>query len=73
MLWATRKVLIAVAAATLLTWPEWQQHHPPEIVLIAFIHFAFVLAVIALLVSVGQWFRRNGNKTIGGQPGDTHD
>src|ERR1039458_5134764 len=33
-LWAARKLLVAVAGAALLTWREWVEHHPPEIVLV---------------------------------------
>ena len=65
-LWATRKLLIAVAAATLLTWREWVEHHPPEIVIVALIHFVFVFAVIALVVYIAG--RLSGNKSAGGQP-----
>lgn len=56
-LWATRKLLIAVAGTALLTWREWVEHHPPEIVIAALIHFVFVFAVIGLFVYVGLWFR----------------
>jgi hypothetical protein len=41
-LWASRKLLIAVAGAALLTYWEWVQHHAPEIALAALIHFAFL-------------------------------
>jgi hypothetical protein len=57
-LWATRKLLVAVVVAALLTWAEWVEHHPPEIALAALIHFVFVLAVIALITYVGRWFSR---------------
>lgn len=60
--WAARKPLLAVAGSALLTWMEWEEHHPPEIALIAVIHFVFVLAVIALLVLAGQWFSRSHRK-----------
>jgi hypothetical protein len=54
-LWATRKLVIAVVGSAVLTWREWVEHHPPEIALVALIHFVFVLAAIAVLVFVGQW------------------
>ena len=57
VLWATRKLLIALVASGVLTWREWVGHHPPEIAIVAVIHFVFVLAVIALLIYFGQWFR----------------
>ena len=57
-LWATRKMLIALAATALLTWREWVEHHPPEIVIVAFLHFAFVFAAIGLAVYALQRFGR---------------
>ena len=61
-LWATRKLLVALAGAALLTWWEWVEHHPPEIALAAVIHFVFVLAAIALVVHVGRWLSRGDKK-----------
>jgi membrane protein YdbS with pleckstrin-like domain len=61
-LWAIRKLLVALALATVLTWREWVEHHPPEIAVVAVIHFAFVLVVFALLVYPGQWFIRGLRK-----------
>jgi hypothetical protein len=64
-LWAARKLCIAVIGAALLTWLEWIKHHPPEIVIVALMHFVFVLIVIALVVYIGprvyigQWFSRS--------------
>jgi len=58
-LWATRKLLVALAGAALLTWREWAEHKPPEIAIVALIHFVFVLAAIALLLYTGQWFSRS--------------
>lgn len=57
-LWATRKLLLAVLAAALLTWMEWEEHHPPFIALIALIHFVFVLIVITLAVYIGTRLKR---------------
>jgi hypothetical protein len=57
-LWALRKVLIALLVSAVMTWKEWIKHHPPEIALIAVIHFAFVLVAVALLVCVWQFFHR---------------
>lgn len=59
-LWAVRKLLVALAGATLLTWREWVEHKPPEIAIVALIHFVFVLAAIALLIYTWQWFSRSG-------------
>lgn len=61
-LWATRKLLAAVAGSALLTWWEWVEHHPPAIAVVALIHFVFVLAAIALAVYIRQWLRRRGRK-----------
>ena len=55
-LWATRKLSVAVVGSAVLTWREWVTNHPPEIALVALIHFVFVLAVIALAVQIGRWF-----------------
>jgi hypothetical protein len=52
------KLLAALVGAALLTWVEWEEHHPPEIAIVALIHFVFVLIVIALIVHIGRWFRR---------------
>jgi hypothetical protein len=62
-LWATRKLFIALAGAALLTWREWVEHHPPAIVVVALIHFVFVLAAIALFVYTGQRFGRSDQKS----------
>jgi hypothetical protein len=53
-LWATRKILIALAGSAVMTWWFWIEHHPSEIVTVALIHFVFVLAVIAFLVYLAQ-------------------
>ncbi|MGI8961405.1 MAG: hypothetical protein ACR2IV_16915 [Bryobacteraceae bacterium] len=58
-LWAARKLFVAVAGAALLTWWEWVEHHPPEIAIVALIHFVFVLTAIALVIYIGQWFSRS--------------
>jgi hypothetical protein len=52
LLWDARKLLLAVAGSALLTYSEWVQHHPPEIALMALIHFVFVLAAIAVIVHI---------------------
>jgi len=61
-LWATRRLLLALAIAAVLTWREWVEHHLPEIAVVAVMHFAFVMLVIALLVSTAQWFSRSDRK-----------
>ena len=58
-LWATRKLSAAVVGSALLTWWEWVEHHPPEIEIVALIHFVFVLAAIAIFVSIWRWFRHD--------------
>ncbi len=62
-LWATRKLLLALAGSGVLTWREWVEHHPPEIVIVGLVHFVFVFAVIALLVYAGLWFRTRKSPT----------
>jgi hypothetical protein len=61
-LWATRRLLVALALSAVLTWREWVEHHPPEIAIVAAMHFALVMLVIALLVYTAQWFRRSDRK-----------
>jgi|ERR1700722_15857728 hypothetical protein len=61
-LWATRKLVIAILGSALLTWQEWVAHHPPEIVIVALIHFVFVLAAIALVVFIGQRFSKRSSR-----------
>jgi hypothetical protein len=63
--WPTGRLLLAVIAAALLTWWEWVLHHPPEIAIIALIHFVFVLLAIGLVVHVGRWFRRSDKRSPG--------
>ncbi len=46
---------LAIAGSAILTWREWVTHHPPEIVLIAVIHFIFVLLLIAIPFNVIRW------------------
>jgi hypothetical protein len=62
-LWAARKLVAALALSALLTWREWVEHHPPEIVIVELIHFVFVLAVIALFVYIGQRFSHRGGNS----------
>ena len=62
-LWAARKLLVAVAGAGLLTWWEWVEHHPPEIAVVALIHFVFVLIAIALVVHIRRWFSRSSGRS----------
>ena len=50
------RLFAAVAGAALLTWREWVKHHPPEIAVVALIHFVFVLVAIALVVHIVRWF-----------------
>jgi hypothetical protein len=66
-LWALRRVIAALLGSMVLTWWEWVSHHPPEIAIVAVIHFAFVLAAIALLVYVRQWCRRGNRKPQNGE------
>jgi hypothetical protein len=67
-LWATRKLFVAVAGAALLTWWEWVEHHPPEIAVVALIHFVFVLAAIELVVYVGRRFSSSDKKSPSRHP-----
>ena len=61
-LWATRKVLVALALSAVLTWREWVEHHPPEIAIVAVMHFVIVLVVLALLAYTAQWFSGRDRK-----------
>lgn len=59
--WALRKPIIAVAITLMLTWREWVDYHPLEIVLVvlvAVVNFVLVLAAVALLVFSLQRFSR---------------
>ena len=66
--WATRKVLMAVSAAVFLTWREWAQLHPPQILIVALMHFAFVLTAIGFLVYSLQRLGRAEKKLLRSQP-----
>lgn len=63
-LWATRKMLIAAAAAGFLTWREWVEYEPHPIVLAALMHFAFVLTAIGFLVYSLQRLNRADKKLL---------
>jgi hypothetical protein len=54
--------LLALIGSGFLTWREWAEHHPPEIALIALIHFVFLLIVLALIVHAVRWLGRQGKK-----------
>lgn len=59
--WAIRKLIIALALTLMMTWREWVDYHPLEILLVALvavINFIFVLAAIALLVFTLRRFSR---------------
>ncbi|HTR68406.1 MAG TPA: hypothetical protein VMH85_21675 [Terriglobales bacterium] len=64
-LWAMRKLLVALAGTALLTWREWEEHHPYDIVIVTLIHFAFMLALVALFVFLAQWISRSHSKLTG--------
>ena len=53
-MWATRKLSIVVAIAALLTWVEWVEHHPPDIVVVVLLHFVFAFAAVALVVYIDK-------------------
>jgi len=58
-IWAMRRLLLIFAGTAFLTWREWVEHHPPEIVIVAFLHFLFVFLVVAFAVLAGErWGRR---------------
>jgi hypothetical protein len=65
-IWASRKVLLALLVSAVMTRQERVKHHPPEIALIAVIHFALVLVAVALLVYAGNYFPRGNRKSQGG-------
>ena len=66
-MWATRKVLIAAAAAGFLTWREWVEYEPHQIMLAALMHFAFVLTAIGFLVYSLQRLGRTDKRLLRGQ------
>ena len=66
--WATRKVLMAAAAAVFLTWRESEQLHPPQIMIAALMHFAFILTAIGFLVYSLQRLGRAEKKLLRTQP-----
>jgi hypothetical protein len=66
--WATRKLLIAAALAVFLTWGEWVQHHPSQIILVVLVHFAFVFSAIGLLVYSLRRHGRVQKKLLRSQP-----
>jgi hypothetical protein len=55
-LWATRKLILAIVGSALLDWLEWREHHPPDMVLVALVHFVFALALVAFVVYIWQGF-----------------
>ncbi|HZC24243.1 MAG TPA: hypothetical protein VE866_12950 [Candidatus Binatia bacterium] len=63
-MWATRKILIAGAAAVFLTWREWLEYEPHQIMLAALMHFAFVLTAIGFLVYSLQRLGRADKKLL---------
>ena len=67
VLWATRKVVMAAAAAGFLSWREWVEYEPRQIMLAALMHFLFVLTAIGFLVYSLQRFGRADKKLLRGQ------
>jgi len=58
-LWAMRKLSLAIVLSALLDWLEWTHHHPPDMPLVALVHFVFALALVALGVYVWRGFARS--------------
>jgi len=52
------KLAVAFVISALLTWREWVEHHPPEIVLVAVLHFAVVWIALLLIVQIARWLGR---------------
>jgi len=63
LLWGTRKLVAGLLLTVFLTWREWVEHHPPEIALIAVMHFAVVMIALAMLISAVRWFRGGRKKS----------
>ncbi len=57
-MWSYRTVGAALILSALLDWLEWSLHRPPNMAVIAVIHFAFALIVVAVVTKMTQWFRR---------------
>jgi hypothetical protein len=58
-LWATRKLSIAVAGTVLLDGVHSMDHSRSPVTAPTIVHFAFMLAVIALAVQIRSRLRRN--------------
>jgi len=61
---------MAAAAAVFLTWREWLEHHPRQIIIAAFLHFAFVFTAIGVLVYSLRRHGRTQKKLLRSQPTD---
>ena len=57
-LFSFRNIAAALAISALLDWLEWSLHHPPNMAVIAVIHFAIVLIALAIITWMTQRFRR---------------
>ena len=51
------KFVGVLAGTALLTWQEWTAHHPPDMALIALIHFVFIWILVAIAVHIVRWLR----------------
>jgi hypothetical protein len=51
------KLITAIFGSALLDWVEWAEHHPPNMAIIALIHFAFVVIAISIVIHVVRWLR----------------
>jgi len=55
-------LVVALVLSGLLTWVEWVEHHPPNIALVALVHFVVVLAAVAIVTYLVGRVRRRGSR-----------
>jgi len=55
-------LLVALVLSGLLTWVEWVEHHPPDIALVALLHFVVVLAAVAFVTYLVRRLRRRASR-----------
>jgi multisubunit Na+/H+ antiporter MnhB subunit len=55
-------LLVALVLSGLLTWLEWVEHRPPDIALVALVHFVVVLAAVAIVTYLVRRLRRRASR-----------
>ncbi len=67
--WPARKVALALAGSAVLDWMEWEEHHPPEMAVVALLHFVLVLAAIAAATPILRRLSRASKRPAPPQAG----